>query len=77
MNFVGHHDCVACVAFTNDGTKIVSSSHDNLIIIWDVVSGTVKTKMIGHTGTVFKVEYTPDNKFIISCSFDRSVKVSF
>ena len=30
-----HSDCVASVAFSPDGTKIVSGSHDKTIKVWD------------------------------------------
>ena len=36
---VGHPDCVWSVAFSPDGTRIVSGSIDNLVKIWDTETG--------------------------------------
>ena len=33
-----HSDCVASVAFSPDGTKIVSISYDKTIKVWDLGS---------------------------------------
>jgi len=37
--FTGHSQGVASVAFSPDGTRIVSGSYDTTIRIWDAVSG--------------------------------------
>ena len=43
--------------------------------MWDAETGETKASLIGHTGTVFQLHLSPDDKHIVSCSFDRSVKV--
>ena len=35
----GHTDCVWSVCFSPDGTKIVSGSSDETVLIWDAASG--------------------------------------
>jgi WD40 repeat protein len=35
----GHSDSVTSVAFSTDGTRMVSGSDDNTLRLWDVVSG--------------------------------------
>ncbi|TDL16173.1 hypothetical protein BD410DRAFT_889978, partial [Rickenella mellea] len=35
----GHHDRVTCVAFSPDGSQIVSGSHDTTLCLWDAKSG--------------------------------------
>jgi len=35
----GHTKLVIVVAFSPDGRRIVSGSHDNLVKIWDIESG--------------------------------------
>ena len=36
-----HSDPVTAVSFNRDGTCLVSASHDGLIRIWDVATGTM------------------------------------
>ena len=70
----GHKDGVRTVAFTSDSTRLVTGSFDNFIFIWLVSSGTQVATLIGHTGTVYSCILTPEDN-IVSCSFDRTVKV--
>eukprot|EP01125_Pyxidicula_operculata_P019749 TRINITY_DN7182_c0_g1_i1.p1 TRINITY_DN7182_c0_g1~~TRINITY_DN7182_c0_g1_i1.p1 ORF type:complete len:1565 (+),score=417.22 TRINITY_DN7182_c0_g1_i1:40-4734(+) len=74
-SFHGHKDGATWASFDSTGKRLVTASHDNLIIIWDTETGEEKSTYVGHTGSVFKAEFTPDDKYIVSCSFDRSVKV--
>jgi len=73
----GHNDGVVSVTFRPGYSHLLSASHDNLIILWDYVSGEKLASFLGHTGSVFNCDFYPgvnDRRFI-SCSFDRSVKV--
>ncbi|GMM45051.1 Rtt10 protein [Pichia kluyveri] len=47
----------------------------NGILIWDFETCQVKHNLTEHEGSIFKVVASPDNKYIISCSDDRSIKV--
>lgn len=47
----------------------------NGIIIWDLKSGKVQHNLTQHEGSVFNVISSPDGKYIISCSDDRSIKI--
>ena len=35
----GHSSCVFSIAFSRDGTRIVSGSLDHLVKIWDIETG--------------------------------------
>ena len=43
----GHLDSVGSVAFSFDGTRIVSGSHDMLVKIWDAATGAEVTSSVG------------------------------
>ena len=43
--------------------------------MWDSSSGKEIMKMEGHTEAVNCCQFTPDDKYVISCSADKSIKV--
>lgn len=71
---MGHSSSVASVAFSPDGGRIVSSSADFTIRIWDSRTG---EKVAGpfqrHSNTVASVAFTPDGEHLVSGSWDHSV----
>jgi WD40 repeat protein len=75
--FTGHHDGVTSAVWSSDGERVLSASHDNLIMCFQVSTGATIASLLGHTGSVFRAVFTADGKHIVSCSFDRSVKVCF
>lgn len=58
-----------------DGTRIVSSSVDKTIRIWDAQTGEQVMLFDKHTDQVFSVEYHPSGKWIASCDFAGKVLV--
>jgi WD40 repeat protein len=46
----GHSESINSVAFSPDGTRVVSGSHDNTVQLWDAVSGTHLNMLEGHSG---------------------------
>ena len=71
----GHTDEVYSVAYSPDGTKIVSGSHDNTIKIWDANTGQCLKTLEGHSLDVNSVAYSPDGTKIISGSYDNTIKI--
>ncbi|KIM20000.1 hypothetical protein M408DRAFT_40904, partial [Serendipita vermifera MAFF 305830] len=69
--------CVTeCVAFSPDGTRIVSSFQAQAIRVWDAETA----KMIagpfeGHTRVVMSVAFSPDGTRIVSGSADTTIRV--
>jgi len=80
----GHHDCAFSVAFTTDGTGLVSGSSDNTVKFWDLsflgTGGVVKAgKDTGpvtfRQHDVFSVGISSNSRWIISFSSNGTIRV--
>ncbi|KAF8181255.1 WD40-repeat-containing domain protein [Mycena galopus ATCC 62051] len=72
----GHKGLVISVAFSLDGTRIVSGSYDNTVCIWDAETQTqIGAPLEGHTSEVSSVAFSPDGTRIVSGSYDKTVRV--
>jgi len=70
------NSAVRAVAFSPDGTHIVSGSHDKTIRVWDAQTGTtVAGPFHGHTDIVTSVAFSPDGTHIVSGSHDNTIRV--
>jgi WD40 repeat protein len=63
------------VAFSGDGTRIVSGSSDQSVQVWDASTGAQVNELKGHTGHVWSVAFSSDGTHIVSGSDDNSVRV--
>jgi WD40 repeat protein len=75
LELVGHSGWVKSVAWNNDGSKILSSSTDKTIKIWDSNIGELLNTFEGHTESVYSVVWSSDNAKILSGSADKTVKI--
>ena len=67
---------VTAVAFSPDGTHIVSGSHDGKIRVWNPVTGQQIGKALrGHEDSVYTVAFSPDGTQILSGSSDKTIRV--
>ena len=71
----GHSYGVLSVAYSPDGTKIISGSGDETVKIWDANTGECLKTLEGHSVWVFSVAYSPDGTKIVSGSLDNTVKI--
>jgi len=70
--FSGHTSHVISVAFSPDGTLLVSGSHDCSIKLWDVQTGGV-VKTFCHTEKILSVSISVGNTMIVSGSADKTI----
>ena len=70
-----HTDQVNSLAFSLDGTFLVSGSSDNTANLWDIQTGGVIKTFHGHTRPVWSVSISPDCSVIASGSLDNTIQL--
>jgi WD40 repeat protein len=72
----GHHEQVTSIAFTSDGSQIVSGSEDGTVRIRPVVSSEEQHAPIpGHDAHVTQVVFSSDGSCLVSGSDDMTVRI--
>jgi len=68
-------DSILSVAYSPDGSCIVSGSRNHVVQVWDAKTVQELTQLTGHNGPVLSVAYSPDGSRIVSGSADLTVRV--
>ncbi|KZP30747.1 WD40 repeat-like protein [Athelia psychrophila] len=72
----GHEGRVFSVAFSPDGSYIVSGSRDKTVRVWDAITGQIALPPLeGHKDGIYSVSFSPDGSKIVSGSYDKTVRV--
>ncbi|KAK2829856.1 hypothetical protein FQN49_007191 [Arthroderma sp. PD_2] len=71
--FEGHSDRVSFIAFSPDGSKLISGS-DGIIRVWEVATGKLHQTLEGHFGSIRGMTFLSDYK-VISGTSDGIVMV--
>lgn len=70
----GHQGPVRAVAFSQDGTRIISGSQDNTIRLWNADGGQLLKSFRGHDGAIRAVAFAESDQIILSGSHDNSIR---
>ena len=75
LALVGHVGLMSGVAFSPDGSRIVSGSWDKTARVWDVATGVALATLSGHKSWVNSAAFSPDGNRIVSASWDKTARV--
>ena len=72
----GHEDAVWSAAFSPDGKRIVTTSGDNTVRLWDGETGKpIGRPLTGHEDVVYSATFSPDGKHIVTASADKTARL--
>lgn len=71
----GHSDRISSVAFSPDGSILLSGSQDCSIILWDMKHRSLLRVLSGHTESVSTIAMSRNGKDIVSGSMDCTVRL--
>ena len=70
----GHTKAVYGLAFSPDGSRLASVSHDMTVRVWDVAAQQDLLTLEGHTGLTVAVAWHPTESLIGSGSYDGTIR---
>lgn len=71
----GNQGAVLSLAWSPDGTKLVTGGEEGDSILWRAAGGAPERVFAGHHGPVVSVTFLPDGKTFLSASGDRTLGV--
>lgn len=73
--FRGHSHGIWAVAFSPNGTTLVSGGADRLVRMWDIETGRLLRSLRGHTNDIRAIVFTPDGQTMATGSEDRTIRL--
>lgn len=64
--FLARQTGITDVAFSPDGTQLVTADGKHIASVWDVQSGTRRLTLLGHISSVTRVSFSPDGNTILT-----------
>ncbi|EFA82370.1 autophagy protein 16 [Heterostelium album PN500] len=73
--FAAHQSEVYCLAFNSNGQMFASGSSDKSVKLWDALSCTHKTTLLGASQSIMSVNFSPNDEHILGTSNDNSARL--
>lgn len=74
MKQQGHSNVISSVAYSPDGSFIVTGGYDGKVKVWNVSSGFCFLTFSEHTSGVTGIDFSRNKKFFVSASLDGTVR---
>ncbi len=71
----GHTDAVTSIAYSRDGTRLLTTSFDNTARLWEVATGRQLQVLEGHSWWVWDAAFSPDESHVVTASQDATALV--
>jgi WD40 repeat protein len=71
----GHGGALTSVTFSPDSRRLLTTSQDQFVRVWDAATGTHLHDLVGHGNTLFCAAYSPDGRRIASGGRDDNVRI--
>jgi WD40 repeat protein len=73
---IGKHEGAALhVAWSPDGSLLISTGNDKLIRLWNPSTGEQVRTFAGHTEKVMMADFSPDGQTLVSASADKTARI--
>ncbi len=72
---VAHDKALTDVAFSRDGSRLVTGSADGTARVWETRTGQAVTPALHHGGTVNQARFSPDMRRVVTASDDGTARV--
>jgi WD40 repeat protein len=66
---------VVSAAFSPDGTRVITASHDHTARVWDTATGKPLTAPLEHHGWVLSAAFSPDGALVVTASDDHTARI--
>jgi centriolar protein POC1 len=74
-HYKGHNGTITGISFHPETKRIVSSSIDKTLMVWQITDTTRAYRFHGHKDEVTDVSYAPSGEVFASASKDRTVRI--
>eukprot|EP01060_Flectonema_neradi_P034871 TRINITY_DN6250_c1_g1_i1.p1 TRINITY_DN6250_c1_g1~~TRINITY_DN6250_c1_g1_i1.p1 ORF type:complete len:531 (+),score=59.12 TRINITY_DN6250_c1_g1_i1:537-2129(+) len=71
----GHSEAVNSVSFSHNSKLLLTCGDDNIIVLWDAVTGERMRSFIGHTNSVYAARFSYNDDQAASGSYDRTIRL--
>jgi WD40 repeat protein len=71
----GPHPSLVDIAFTPDGTRLVSVGNDRMLRLWEVSTRHLIREMRGHAGAIYRVAIDSRGRWAATASADKTLRI--